>query len=52
MTKHTVIAALTRTYEVEVEATDPASAIALLDEWIADDFEQYETNAYWTMEAH
>jgi len=51
MAKYIVYATLTKDYEIEVEALDPASAIEQLDEWIADDFDDYETNAQWTMEA-
>ena len=47
MTKHTVRATLTREYEIEVDAKDPASAIEKLDDWISDDFEDYEINAKW-----
>ena len=52
MPKYTVTATLTATYEVEVDATDPSSAIAQLDNWISDDFEEYQTDARWTMEAN
>lgn len=48
--KHLITATLTKTYEIEVDAADPAAAIALLDEWISDDFEGYETAAQWNME--
>jgi hypothetical protein len=51
MPKYIVNAVLTKTYEIEVEAADAASAIATLDDWIADDFEDYETSAQWIMEA-
>jgi hypothetical protein len=51
MPKIKVYATLTKTYEVEVEADNTASAIASLDDWIADDFEEYETGAEWKMEA-
>jgi hypothetical protein len=50
--KYTVSAVLTKYYEVEVEAADPAAAIAALDDWIADDFEDFETGAKWDFEAH
>jgi hypothetical protein len=52
MTKHTVRATLTREYEIEVDATDPASAIEKLDDWISDDFEPFEVGAHWQLEAH
>jgi hypothetical protein len=51
MAKYTITATLTKSYEIEVFATDPQNAIDQLNEWIADDFEDYETGAQWTMEA-
>jgi len=51
MATYTITATLTKTYEIKVDATDVADAIASLDDWIADDFEDYETGAQWTMEA-
>lgn len=51
MKKFTVKATLTKYYEVEVEATDEEDAIAKLDDWIADDFEDYEVGAKWDFEA-
>jgi len=51
MPKFTVKATLTKEYEVEVEAANEADAIASLDEWIADDFEDFETSASWEFEA-
>lgn len=51
MPKYTVTAILTKTYQIEVEADDEMKAIESLDDWIADDFEDYETDALWTMEA-
>ena len=48
---YTITATLTKTYEIKVLAADPAAAIALLDDWIADDFEDFETDAIWEMEA-
>jgi hypothetical protein len=47
MTKHIVQATLTKTYEISVEAENPEDAIASLDDWIADDFEEFETGARW-----
>jgi hypothetical protein len=52
MPKYTVSATQTKEYEVEVEADDPASALAQLDEWIEDDFEEFKVNAHWELEAH
>jgi hypothetical protein len=51
MSKYTVYATLTKQYEVEVDASDPASAIDKLDDWIADDFEPFEVNGKWELEA-
>lgn len=51
MAIYTITAVLTKTYEIEVEAADTAAAIATLDDWMSDDFEDYETSAQWTMEA-
>ena len=52
MSKYRVFATSTKYYEVDVEADDPASAIAKLDEWIEDDFEPFEVNADWKLEAN
>ncbi len=49
--KYTVTATLTKTYEIEVDALDPSDAIKQLDEWIADDFEDYETDTRWELVA-
>jgi hypothetical protein len=51
MAKFTVRATLTKDYEVEVEASDAGEAIANLDDWIADDFENFEVGARWDFEA-
>ena len=51
MPKYRVFATSTKHYEIDVEAGDPASAIAKLDEWIEDDFEDFEVNADWKLEA-
>lgn len=47
MAKYTVRATLTKDYEVEVEAEDAMKAIESLDDWIADDFEDFEVGARW-----
>lgn len=52
MNSYVVRATLTRHYEIEVKANDPASAIEKLDDWISDDFEPFEVNASWELEAH
>jgi hypothetical protein len=51
MHKYTVTAVRTTTYEVEVEAEDPGSAIEKLDDWISDDFEPFEVAGHWQLEA-
>ena len=51
MAKYTVFATLTKDYEIEVEASDPAAAIEKLDDWISDDFEPFEVTGKWEMEA-
>jgi hypothetical protein len=50
--KYTITAVQTKTYEIEVEAVDPASAIDSLDDWIAEDFEDFQVNGKWELEAH
>jgi hypothetical protein len=52
MGDYVVRATLTRNYEIEVKANDPASAIEKLDDWISDDFEPFEVGAHWELEAH
>ena len=47
MTKHLVVATLTKEYQIFVEAENSEDAIASLDDWIADDFEEFETGARW-----
>ena len=51
MPKYTVFATLTKQYEVDVEADDPEQAIEKLDDWMAEDFEPFEVNGKWDMEA-
>jgi hypothetical protein len=51
MAKFIVRATLTKDYEVEVEANDEMDAIKKLDDWIADDFEDFEVGARWDFEA-
>lgn len=48
--KFIVTAKLLNTYEIEVMATDAAAAIDSLDEWVAEDFEDYLQNQQWDME--
>jgi hypothetical protein len=47
----TITATQTKTFEIKVEAADPAAAIEMLDKWIEDDFEDFETDAKWEFEA-
>jgi hypothetical protein len=48
--KFIVTAKLLNTYEIEVMATDAAAAIASLDDWNAEDFEDYLENQQWDLE--
>lgn len=50
MAKFIVEAIRTIWYEVEIEAEDEVGAYAELDEWISDDFEDFETNGSWEFE--
>ena len=43
----TVQATLTKTYEMYISAENADDAITSLDEWIADDFEDFEVGARW-----
>ena len=52
MAKYIIKATQTKNYEIEVDAADPAAAIALLDEWIEDDFADYEVTGGWEMVAN
>ena len=49
--EYTVTAKLLNTYEIKVMATDEAAALDSLDEWIADDFEDFIINQQWDFEA-
>ena len=42
ISEYTITAKLLNTYEIKVMATDPASALASLDEWVAEDFEDFD----------
>ena len=50
MPKYLVRAYLQVEYLVPVEAEDEESALQALDEWIDDDFKQYQTDAVWDFE--
>lgn len=47
MAKYKVCATRTHEYEVEVEANSEDEAITKLDDWISDDFEDFEVSAKW-----
>jgi hypothetical protein len=51
MAKYSIEATRTHFYTVEVEANDEMDAISKLDDWLAEDFEDYETNAQWDFDA-
>jgi hypothetical protein len=51
MAKYTVTAVQTTTYEIEVEATDPAAAIDSLYDWIEYDFQDFKVDGKWELEA-
>ena len=50
MTKYLVTATRTTEYEIEVEAEDEQSALAIFEDWIADDFEEHITQNAWDFE--
>lgn len=50
MAKYLIEATRTHWYEVEVEATSEEEAYNQLDDWIAEDFEEFQTNAQWDFE--
>ncbi len=47
MTKYLIIATRVSEYEILVEAEDEQAALATLDDWIADDFEDYNQTNTW-----
>ena len=49
--KYTVTVTLTKTYEVPMNAIDPADAIEAMSEWMEEDLEEYKTDTLWQMEA-
>ena len=52
MTKYTIDAVRTHWYTVEVDAADEVAALDEVRDWMADDFEDYETRAEWNFEAY
>jgi hypothetical protein len=45
--KYLIVATSTNEYEIEVEAEDEQAALATLDDWIADDFQDYAVQGTW-----
>lgn len=51
MNTYTIEATLTKTYRItKVLAEGDLEALATLDEWMADDFDDFETGAVWDFE--
>ena len=50
--KYTITAKQVKHYEIEVEASDPATAIDSLNDWIEEDFEDFKIGGNWELEAH
>jgi hypothetical protein len=50
MNKYLVQAKLMKYYEVPVEAESREKALELINDFIAEDFEDFETNAQWDFE--
>ena len=50
MGKYLIVATRKSEYEIEIEADDEQSALATLDDWIADDFEPYIQQNTWDFE--
>lgn len=48
--KYVVHATQTKEFEVPVEALNAAEALAKVENWIQDDFEDFQTQAEWSME--
>ena len=51
LSEYTITAKLLNTYEIKVMATDEVAALESLDEWVAEDFEDFKTNQQWDFEA-
>lgn len=47
---YSVIATRTHTYEIKIRANSQEEALSGFDDFIADDFEPFETNAEWNFE--
>ena len=51
MATYTIEATLTKTYKLTgIVAEGELEALATLDEWMADDFDDFETGACWDFE--
>lgn len=51
MASYTIEATLTKTYKLtSIVAEGELEALATLDEWMADDFDDFETGAEWNFE--
>ena len=51
MATYTIEATLTKTYKLTgIKAEGELEALATLDEWMADDFDDFETGACWDFE--
>lgn len=51
MPKYYLTAIRTTTYEVSLEADSLEEALKAVDDWIADDFEPYQTDNRWSINA-
>ena len=51
MPKYLIEAKRTHWYEVTIEADTENAAIEEVRSWMADDFEEYETNAQWDFDS-
>lgn len=47
MPKYAIYATRTNWYKVEVEATNKDQAYKQVEDWVSDDFEDYQTHAEW-----
>ena len=50
MRKYLITATVKIEYLVPVEADNESAALQALDEWIIDDFQNYQTDAVWDFE--
>lgn len=51
MPKYYLTAVRTTVYEVSLEADSLEDALESVDDWIADDFEPYQTSNHWSIDA-